>query len=55
MIARLFKKTNCKLIPLNKNLINKIWKRKNSKNYNKFYKLNDKDSGESSKVKSRKF
>ena len=28
-MSRLFKNTNCKLIPINENLINKIWKRKN--------------------------
>ena len=50
-LIRLFKKSNCKLIPLNENLIDKIWVRKKLKKYNKFYKLNDKDSGQSSKNK----
>ncbi len=51
MINRLFKNSNCKLIPISKNLINKIWKNKSIKSYNKFYKLKDKDSGQSSKSK----
>ena len=51
MLSFLFKKSNCELIPLKKNLINDIWKNKNIKNYKKFYKLNDKDSGQSSKSK----
>jgi len=54
MISHLFKKTNCKLIPLNKNLINQIWVKKNINKYNKFYKLNDKDVGQSSKDKIKK-
>ena len=53
-LIRLFKKSNCKLIPLNENLIDKIWVRKKLKKYNKFYKLNDKDSGQSSKNKINK-
>ena len=54
MIQRLFKGCNVKLIPLNKNLINKIWKRNNTKQSNKFYKLRDKDSGERSEDKIKK-
>ena len=54
MITRFFKKTNCKLIPLNENLINKIWIRKCIYKSNKFYKLKDKDSGQSSKNKIKK-
>ncbi len=54
MIVRLFKNTNCKLIPLNENLINKIWIRKSVDKSNKFYKLNDKDSGQSSENKIKK-
>ena len=50
-MIRLFKKSNCKLIPLNENLIDKIWIRNKLNKYNKFYKLNNKDSGESSKSK----
>jgi Xaa-Pro aminopeptidase len=50
-LAQLFKKTNCTLFPLNKNLINKIWKKKISKKNNKFYKLSDENSGNSSKNK----
>jgi len=54
MIERFFKKTNCKLISVNENLINKIWIRKNIIKSNKFFKLKDKDSGESSKSKIKK-
>ena len=53
MLSRFFKKCSCKLIPLNENLINKIWKKRNIENLNKFYKLSDKDSGETSKNKSK--
>ena len=53
-ITRLFKKTSCKLIPLSKNLISSIWKNKNNDKYKKFYRLNDKDSGQTSKNKIRK-
>ena len=51
MINRVFKNTKCKLIPISKNLVNQIWKRKNDDKPNKFYLLNDKDAGESSKKK----
>jgi len=51
MLSRLFKKSNCKLISINENLINKIWKRNNSRKSNKFYKLKDIDSGRSQKNK----
>ena len=51
---RLFKKTNCTLIPINENLINKIWKRKTINKTNKFYKLKDSDSGERSQSKIKK-
>ena len=51
MIKRFFKKTNCKLISLSENLINKIWIKRSVNKYNKFYKLKDKDSGQSSKNK----
>jgi len=54
MLNKLFKKSNCKLIPLNKNLVSSIWKKKNIKKNNKFYKLNDKDVGQSSKSKIKK-
>ena len=54
MINRLFKNSNCKLIPLNKNLISKIWTNKSTQTYNKFYKLNDRDSGQNSKLKLKK-
>jgi len=54
MLMHFFKKTNCKLIPLANNLIDKIWIKKNINKYNKFYKLKDKDSGEKSKNKINK-
>jgi len=54
MTKRLFNKTNCKLIALNENLINKIWKRKKENETRKFYTLKDKDSGQSSKSKVKK-
>jgi len=54
MTKRLFNKTNCKLIALNENLINKIWKRKKENETRKFYTLKDKDSGQSSKNKVKK-
>ena len=54
VLKRLFNKSNCKLIPLSQNLINKIYTKKNFDKSNKFYKLNDKDTGESSKDKIKK-
>ena len=54
MITRFFNKTNCKLKPLKGNLINKIWIRKSIHKSNKFYKLKDKDSGQSAKSKINK-
>ena len=54
MFTRLFKKSNCNLIPINKNLVSNIWKNKSIKKNNKFYKLNDKDSGQNSKIKVKK-
>ena len=54
MLNKLFKKSNCKLIPVNKNLICSIWKKKNIKKNNKFYKLHNKDAGQSSKNKIKK-
>ena len=54
VLNRLFNNTNCKLIPLSENLINKIWIRKEINRYNKFYILKDKDSGQNSKSKIKK-
>jgi Xaa-Pro aminopeptidase len=54
MLARLFKNSSCNLIPLNENLISNIWKNKIIQKNNKFYKLNDKDSGQNSKNKIKK-
>ena len=51
MLNRFFKKCKCKLIPINENLISKIWKKKYILDLNKFYKLSDKASGETSKNK----
>ncbi len=53
-INNLFKKSDCQLIPLNENLINKIWIRKSYNDKSKFYKLNDKDVGQSSISKIKK-
>ena len=53
-INNLFKKSDCQLIPLNQNLINKIWIRKSNNDKSKFYKLNDKDAGQSSISKIKK-
>tara|TARA_B100000029_G_scaffold511555_1_gene605929 strand:+ start:3621 stop:5339 length:1719 start_codon:yes stop_codon:yes gene_type:complete len=53
-INNLFKKSDCQLVPLNENLINKIWIRKSNNDKNKFYKLNDKDAGQSSINKIKK-
>jgi len=54
MINRLFDKSNCKLVPLYENLINKIWANKNNNKNNKFYKLSNKEVGESSENKIKK-
>jgi len=50
-LDRIFQKTNCKLIPINKNLIEKIWGNKSKINSKKFFVLKDKYIGQSSKVK----
>jgi len=42
------------LVPVNENLVNKIWLRKNTTKYKKFYNLKNKDAGESSKSKINK-
>ena len=54
MIKHLFKNSKCELKPLKENLIDKVWIRKNNEVLNKFYKLNDKNSGQSSKIKLNK-
>jgi Xaa-Pro aminopeptidase len=46
-----FGRTNCKYIPLNKNLVDKIWLRKDDKVKNKFYNLPQDSVGESYKSK----
>jgi len=51
MINRFFKKSNCKLIPLNENLVDKIWVKRKISKTSKFYKLRNRDSGQSSNSK----
>ena len=46
-----FKKTNCKLIPINQNLIENIWSKKKRKLNGKFFNLKDVDVGQSSITK----
>ena len=53
-LSHLFKNTNCKLIPIYKNLINKIRLKKIDKKPGKFYKLKDKYSGQSPNIKIKK-
>jgi len=54
MLDRFFLKTKCKLIPINQNLVNLIRLNKTVTKKNNFYKLKDKDVGESSKNKIKK-
>ena len=54
MLDRLFKKNNFNLIPINKNLVSEIWSSKVIQKNNKFYKLKDKDTGQSSNSKIKK-
>ena len=49
-----FRNNNCKFIPLNKNLIDKIWKRKIKKNNKKFYFLPNQSTGCDYKTKVNK-
>ena len=42
-----FNRTNCNLIPINQNLIDKLWIRKENNNYKKFYSLPKKAVGQS--------
>ena len=49
-----FRKTNCKYIPLNKNLVDKIWIRKEDRVKNKFFLLPKVSIGESYKSKINK-
>ena len=53
-LKRLFNKSHCNLIPINKNLINEIKVNKYVKKLNKFYKISDKYTGLSSKNKVKK-
>ena len=54
MLSRIFYKTNCKLISLKENLIDKIWIRKDINKSSKYYTLKDNDAGQSSKSKIKK-
>jgi Xaa-Pro aminopeptidase len=49
-----FGKTNCKFIPINDNLIDKIWIRKKDRVKNKFYSLPSSSIGENYKIKINK-
>tara|TARA_B110000211_G_scaffold216822_1_gene260159 strand:+ start:1696 stop:3414 length:1719 start_codon:yes stop_codon:yes gene_type:complete len=49
-----FKETNCKYLPLKKNLVDKIWSRKKNKVKNKFYILPSSSIGENYKSKINK-
>tara|TARA_B100000963_G_scaffold347580_1_gene354079 strand:+ start:6630 stop:8348 length:1719 start_codon:yes stop_codon:yes gene_type:complete len=49
-----FNKCNCRLLPMKKNLIDMIWKRKIIKNKSVFYKLPDNSVGDNYKVKIKK-
>jgi len=49
-----FGKTNCRYLPLNKNLIDEIWRRRKVKGKNKFFKLPNSSVGESYKSKINK-
>ncbi len=51
IIKRLFRNSKCELKPLKGNLIDKIWFRKSDNIFNKFYKLDDKNSGQGSTIK----
>jgi Xaa-Pro aminopeptidase len=53
-ISKIFYNTKCKLIPINKNLVDQLWKRKKTNKTNKFYLIHDRDAGESSKKKLKK-
>jgi len=50
-LNRIFRKTNCKLISINENLIDKIWNKQNKNKVKKFYLLNDKITGQNYKSK----
>jgi len=54
ILNRFFKGTKSILVPININLINKIWSNKIKQKNKKFYKLNDRDVGQSSKYKIKK-
>ena len=49
-----FTKSNCKLISINQNLIDKLWVRNEDKNFKKFYSLPEKAVGQSYKLKINK-
>ncbi len=49
-----FNKTNCKLISINKNLIDKLWEKKENNNIKKFYILPKKATGQNYRLKINK-
>ncbi len=53
-LARVFQKTACKLIPIDQNLVDKIWKRKSKYVFKKFYTLPKYAVGQSYKHKIKK-
>ncbi len=54
ILSKFFKNSSCKLLPINDNLVNKIRVNKGIEKSNNFYKLKDKDSGQSSNFKINK-
>ena len=54
ILSKFFKNSSCKLLPINDNLVNKIRLNKGIEKSNNFYKLKDKDSGQSSNFKINK-
>jgi len=50
-LHQLFNKTNCQMVPIKQNLVDKIWKRRLNNRSNKFFKLHDRDVGQSSNKK----
>ena len=50
-LQRLFQKTECRLLPIQDNLITRIWKRPLTNKIKKFFLLQDKDSGKSHREK----
>ena len=55
MLAHLFKGSKTRLISINDNLVDKIWKRNLKSSSRKFYKLKDCDSGQKSQKKNKAY